>query len=217
MFKLSDLASITVGVTARANAPSDDTVRYVRVAAIEEGAIAEGWEQLGPEPSRAAEAALKPGDLLVRLRAGRIVAAVIGPAQIGAYPTLDAILVRPNKEVEPFFLCAVLNSEAAQAAIAAAWRGATLARVTVTDLAELPVPEVPRTRERMIGALAEAGYRERRLLMALGERRSLFHREVLRRAMNYDHPLPEPSDPESQLFAESFRALHPSERSNSSR
>src|SRR4051812_16642846 len=98
MFKLSDLANITVGVTARANAPSEETVRYVRVAAIEEGAIAEGWEQLGPEPSRAGEAALKPGDLLVRLRAGRIVAAVIGPAQVSAYPTLDAILVRPNKE-----------------------------------------------------------------------------------------------------------------------
>lgn len=189
MISLADIAHVQTGALSRSrDAAQPDAVIYVRVAAIDESVILRDWAQAGAKPVKGWGAELREGDILVRTKSGRLVAAPVGPEQVGAYPTIDAFLVRPAPGVPPFFLVAVIN--------AAGPIAATSAKPTVADVATLPVPDVPIERQRLIADLAAAVAQERRLLARYVALAEVAGRERIARALAAGADPPGTAQPE---------------------
>ena len=103
---------------------------------------------------------------------------------IGAFISLELYLVRPDtQKIHPSYLKAVLRLPSSQAALAAHKQGTGLTRIPKEALAQLEIPLPALETQRKIADLADLVEHEGHLLERLVDRKAVYHREVLTRAV----------------------------------
>jgi restriction endonuclease S subunit len=183
VLELKDIASILSGVAVQ---PRRGTARFIRLSDLSE--IKAGRRPAlatGEVPDVARALTVEIGDLIVGARGSAIDVCLASDALVGAFVSLDLYLVRPNRaEVDSRYLAAFLELPATQALFAGGKQGSNLARLPKDALEKTRIPLPPMRSQRLIAELALSFAEERKLLKRLAERRSLFGREAVARAIS---------------------------------
>ena len=149
MPRLSELALIVTGVAP----PSDGGGgRFIQM------------KDLDPErrqlvrravPTAGRATPVERGDVLLPSRGDRTLAIRPDSELLGAFPSLDIYLVRPDEgRLDPDYLAAFLSLPQVGAALRTSTAGASLPRIPKEALSDLEVPTPPLQRQRAIGGLA---------------------------------------------------------------
>lgn len=118
----------------------------------------------GGLPTAGRATPIKSGDVLLTARGERNIAVRPDTELLGAYPTLDIYLLRPDAtRLDADYLAAFLNRPEIGSALRASTSGASLPRVPKESLVELDIPLPPLRRQRAIGGLSACAYRQSEL------------------------------------------------------
>ncbi|MFN4042037.1 MAG: hypothetical protein ACK4I0_10275 [Brevundimonas sp.] len=158
MPRLAELALIVTGVAP----PSDGGgVRFIQMKDLDPERR-QLVRRAAPTAGRATP--VERGDVLVPSRGERTLAIRPDSELLGAFPSLDVYLVRPDEgRLDPDYLAAFLTLPAVGASLRTSTAGASLPRIPKEALSELEVPTPPMERQRAIGGLAACA-REQALL-----------------------------------------------------
>ncbi|WP_269713931.1 hypothetical protein [Caulobacter sp. NIBR2454] len=160
MPRLADLALIVTGVAPPSQAGG---VCFIQMKDLDPDRR-ELVRRAAPTAGRATP--VKRGDVLIPSRGERNLAIRPDAELLGAYPSLDVYLLRPDElRLDPDYLAAFLSLPEVGAALRASTAGASLPRIPKEALSELAVPTPPLERQRAIGGLAACA-REHSLLAA---------------------------------------------------
>lgn len=119
----------------------------------------------GPRPQSKRATPTRQGDVLIAARGGQAVTIADHVDLLGAYPTLDVYLIRPDaKALDPAYLTAWLTRESVASGLSASTTGALIPRIPVGSLRDLPIPLPSLQRQRAIGQLWRLGQQESALL-----------------------------------------------------
>ena len=124
----------------------------------------------GNRPTAKRAVATKAGDVLLAARGGQAVVAGEGAGHglVGAYPTLDVYLIRPQSDqLDPTYLAAWLACEPVRSGLQASTTGALIPRIPIVSLKGLSIPLPPLARQRAVGELFHLAREETVLLERL--------------------------------------------------
>lgn len=160
MPRLAELALIVTGVAPPSKGGG---VRFIQMKDLDPGRR-ELVHRAAPTAGRATP--VERGDVLVPSRGERNLAIRPDLELLGAFPSLDVYLLRPNdSRLDPDYLAAFLSLPEVGATLRTSTAGASLPRIPKEALSELEVPTPPLQRQRVIGSLAVCA-REQALLGA---------------------------------------------------
>lgn len=161
MPKLKDLAIIRTGLAPPPGPLERASSSYVQMKDLDRGR--RSLTRAGA-PTAGRATPIAQGDVLVAARGERNLVVRPDAELLGAYPTLDVYLVRPDpSRLDPDYLAAFLDAEETGRSLRASKAGASLPRIPKEALAELSVPAPPIARQRAIGALAVCARRHAEL------------------------------------------------------
>lgn len=134
----------------------------------------------GSRPKSKRATPTRRGDVLIAARGGQAATIADHVELLGAYPTLDVYLIRPDAEaLDPAYLAAWLTSEPVASALRASTTGALIPRIPVGSLRDLSIPLPPLDRQRAIGMLWRLAQEESAFLDRLTtQTRQLRERQV---------------------------------------
>ena len=149
MPRLADLALIVTGVAPPSEAGG---VRFIQMKDLDPERR-ELVRRAAPTAGRATP--VERGDVLVPSRGERNLAIRPDTELLGAFPSLDLYLLRPDDgRLDPDYLAAFLSLPEVGATLRTSTAGASLPRIPKEALSELEVPTPPMERQRAIGGLA---------------------------------------------------------------
>ena len=149
MPRLADLALIVTGV---APPSKSGNVRFIQMKDLD-FARRDLVHRAAPTAGRATP--VERGDVLVPSRGERNLAMRPDLELVGAFPSLDVYLLRPDdSRLDPDYLAAFLSLPEVGATLRTSTAGASLPRIPKEALRELGVPTPPLRRQRAIGGLA---------------------------------------------------------------
>jgi hypothetical protein len=140
----------------------------------------------GSRPTAKRAVAAKVGDVLLAARGGQAVITgdAAGEGLVGAYPTLDVYLIRPDQtHLDPAYLAAWLSFKPVRSSLQASTTGALIPRIPIGSLKSLSIPLPPLQRQRSIGALFLLAHGEAALLARLAARTSHLRERQLAAAL----------------------------------
>lgn len=183
MLKLEDLAEIYTGLPSRESQEGD--VRFLRISDVTELAQGRTPTLARGDVSEVGRALpIQPCDVVVGARGSATDVCGADERIVGAYISLELYLVRPDtRKIHPSYLKAVLQLPATQAALRTHKQGTGLTRIPKEALAQLEIPLPALGTQRKIAALADLVEEEERLLARLADRKGIYHREILNRAV----------------------------------
>ena len=152
MPKLRDIASIRSGLAPPSASPERAACVYVQIKDLDPGRRAL-TRAAAPTAGRATP--IEEGDVLLAARGDRNVVVRPDSELLGAYPTLDIYLLRPDPlSLDPDYLAAFLEGEEGASALRGAKSGSGLPRLPIDAVADLRIPLPPLHRQRIIGRLS---------------------------------------------------------------
>jgi hypothetical protein len=163
---LLDIADVIIGSSPDRSMPRD-AVPFIQIKDLDpfkRSLI------VGERPSEKRAVATKSGDVLLAARGGQAVVAGKGAGEglIGAYPTLDVYLIRPDAvRLDSAYLAAWLTFEPVRNRLQASTTGALIPRIPIVSLKELPIPLPTLERQHVIGELFRLAHQETALLERL--------------------------------------------------
>jgi hypothetical protein len=160
---LTELAAVITGSSPEKGSTAE-LVQFIQIKDLDP---AKRSLVCAPRPSTKRARAAQPGDVLLSARGG--LAVVVGESTaddlVGAYPTLDVYLVRPDPErLDSSYLAALLNHDPVRNGLQASTTGVLIPRVPIAALKRLRVPLPPLGRQRAIGSLFRCAREEIDLL-----------------------------------------------------
>jgi Type I restriction modification DNA specificity domain len=127
---------------------------------------------------------IQSGDVILAARGVTTDLCTADERIVGAFISLDLYLVRPNTNlIDPLYLKTLLQLPDCQSALAAHKQGTALTRIPKEALEKLEIPLPALETQRKIAELAELVTSERRLLDSLTHSKTIYHREILARAV----------------------------------
>jgi restriction endonuclease S subunit len=152
MPKLRDIASIRSGLAPPNAPPERASCLYVQIKDLDAGRRAL-IRSAAPTAGRATP--IEEGDVLLAARGDKNVVVRPDKELIGAYPTLDIYLLRPDPfSLDPDYLAAFLEGDEGGKALRGAKAGSGLPRLPIDAVADLEVPLPPLHHQRIIGRLS---------------------------------------------------------------
>lgn len=162
MPKLRDVASIRSGLAPPSAPPDRASCLYVQIKDLDPGrrALTRGGASTAGRATPIDE-----GDVLLAARGDRNVVVRPDRELVGAYPTLDIYLLRPDPlSLDPDYLAAFLGGEEGGQALRGAKAGSALPRLPIDAVANLEIPLPPLQRQRIIGRLSVCAKKQLALL-----------------------------------------------------
>ncbi len=130
-------------------------------------------------PPRLERFRLQPNDILIGIRAQPLRASLVPPELKGALPGQNLGILRPNKNIDPLYLCVILRSNLGQQLTQALFSQSTVKLINLKDLGSIQIPIPSLQTQQKISTIALDHQQETKLKQLELEQRS----KVIEQAM----------------------------------